>query len=282
MVDANDAVPTLAEARGWPRTLAAAVEPGFIDAMGHMNVAWYVHLFDRATWACFEAVGIDEAYRGRAHAGMFAVEEHLRYLGELRAGDPLEVYTRVVEARPKTVRLYHAMVDPVRDRLAATADVVGVHIDLGTRRSAPFPADILARLRAAAPAPAERALDDAGAKRFAQAWVAAWNRRDIEAVLAHYAEDAVFVSPKAMAFLGKAEARGKGELRAYWQAASARIRSLHFALEEAAWSAADQTLTMVYVATIDEQARRAVEIVRFRGGLIVRGEALYGADVARP
>ena len=33
-----------------PRVLEASAAPRFIDAMGHMNVAWYLHLFDRATW----------------------------------------------------------------------------------------------------------------------------------------------------------------------------------------------------------------------------------------
>jgi ketosteroid isomerase-like protein len=32
---------------------------------------------------------------------------------------------------------------------------------------------------------------------FANFWIAAWNRRDVEAVLAHYSEHAQFVSPVA-------------------------------------------------------------------------------------
>jgi hypothetical protein len=32
---------------------------------------------------------------------------------------------------------------------------------------------------------------------FAESWIAAWNRRDVEAVLAHYSKDAQFVSPVA-------------------------------------------------------------------------------------
>src|SRR5258707_12741053 len=37
---------------------------------------------------------------------------------------------------------------------------------------------------------------------FADSWIAAWNRRDVEAVLAHFAEDAQFVSPIARNFVG--------------------------------------------------------------------------------
>ena len=33
---------------------------------------------------------------------------------------------------------------------------------------------------------------------FAETWIAAWNRRDVDAVLAHFAEEAQFVSPVAL------------------------------------------------------------------------------------
>jgi hypothetical protein len=37
---------------------------------------------------------------------------------------------------------------------------------------------------------------------FAETWIAAWNRRDIDAVLAHFADEAEFVSPAAHKFVG--------------------------------------------------------------------------------
>jgi acyl-CoA thioester hydrolase len=141
-------VPSLEEALALPRTVAASVEPRFIDEMGHMNVAWYVHLFDLGTWAFFDVLGISGEYRRRAQTGMFAVEQHVRYLGELREGDPLEVHSRLLELKPKSLVLMHAMTDPVRERVAAVSEVVGVHIDLRTRRAAPFPDDLLASIRA--------------------------------------------------------------------------------------------------------------------------------------
>ena len=64
----------VAEARALELTVEAAVEPRFLDAMGHMNVAWYVHLFDRGVWTFFERHGLDEHYRQQANRGMFALE----------------------------------------------------------------------------------------------------------------------------------------------------------------------------------------------------------------
>src|SRR5579863_4666674 len=72
-----------------------------------------------------------------------------------------------------------------------------------------------------APGRAEMISNDAEAAEFARHWEAAWNRRDVEAVLAHFAEDVVFTSPVAqqIGFARSGIIQGKSELRRYWLAA---------------------------------------------------------------
>lgn len=271
----------LSQAQALEHTLEAKVEPRFLDEMGHMNVAWYVHLFDRAIWGFFERHGLGLQALRDTKRGMFAVEENLRYLSELREGDALHVHTGVLELRPKTLRLLQYMVDSQRQKVAAVREVIAVHIDLETRRSVTFADDVTAQLRLPQlVAPAAGPMTNASARQFAQAWVDAWNRRDLEAVLAHYAEDALFISPRAERLVGNARVQGKAALRAYWQAALAQIQQLEFVLDAALWSAQAETLTVVYDAAFQGQLPlRVVEIMRFQGGKIVRGEALYGAVV---
>src|SRR6478609_3057566 len=262
-------------------TIQGVVEPRFLDAMGHMNVAWYVHLFDRGVWDYFAHTGLDPDYLQRQQRGMFAVEETIRYVSELREGDALEVHTGALEVRPKTLRLQQHMIDSRRQRVAAVCEVVAVHIDLATRRSIEFEPAVLARLQAAPQVSlGEGALSEATAQSFARAWIDAWNRRDVEAVLSHYADDAVFLSPKAERFVGAPRIDGKAALRAYWQTALSQT-TLRFTLDRAFWSPRTETLTVLYDAKFAEAAPvRAVEVMRFRGGKVVRGEALYGAVVA--
>jgi hypothetical protein len=50
---------------------------------------------------------------------------------------------------------------------------------------------------------------------FAETWIAAWNRRDIDAVLAHFADEAEFVSPAAHKFVGHSVLRNRKEIEAY-------------------------------------------------------------------
>ncbi len=118
-------------------------------------------------------------------------------------------------------------------------------------------------------------------KFFARTWIAAWNRRDVEAVLAHYTETASFVSPKAATIMGRTELRNKAELRQYWLTALAKIDSLFFTLDRVLWDPLNRSLTILYVADLNGVNCRATEILDFDAdGLIQRGEAFYGATVA--
>jgi acyl-CoA thioesterase FadM/ketosteroid isomerase-like protein len=269
----------LSQARGLELTVQGVVEPRFLDAMGHMNVAWYVHFFDRGVWGFFGKVGLDDAYLQSKRRGMFAVEENLRYLSELREGEALDVYTGVLEVRPKTLRLLQHLVERQTQRLSAVCEVVAVHIDLASRRSIAFEESVLQRLNAAPEVEiSEGVMSEAAAQRFARTWIDAWNRHDAEAVLAHYAEDAAFLSPKAERFAGSSRIEGKPALRAYWQTALAQLSSLRFTLDAAFWSPRSQTLTVLYQAELGGAApARATEIMRFHRGRVVQGEALYGA-----
>ncbi|BBC00806.1 ketosteroid isomerase-like protein [Bradyrhizobium japonicum] len=63
-------------------------------------------------------------------------------------------------------------------------------------------------------------------------WIAAWNARDLERVLAMYAEDAEMTSDRIppLGFGASGTVRGKASLRAYWSAALAKLPELHFEL----------------------------------------------------
>src|SRR5262245_65669019 len=67
------------------------VEAGWIDYNGHLNMAYYNVLFDRAVDEAFELIGCGLDYvRTRRHS-CYTAEVHVRYLRELNAGDPVRV-----------------------------------------------------------------------------------------------------------------------------------------------------------------------------------------------
>ncbi len=70
------------------------------------------------------------------------------------------------------------------------------------------------------------------ARHFAAEWIAAWNSHDLDAILAHYADDVEFVSPFAVRLLGDPTGtiRGKSALQAYFRQALAAYPDLTFEL----------------------------------------------------
>lgn len=117
------------------------------------------------------------------------------------------------------------------------------------------------------------------AERFVRDWVAAWNRADAEAVLSHFADDVVFVSPLAATVTGHAEVRGKPNLRAYWTKAVASLSGPpQFALDSVVWDEQNRALLIVYVSAGPAGKVRKCELMCFGDdGLIHRGEAFAGA-----
>lgn len=127
-----------------PLTFQAAVEARHLDHLDHMNVMWYTHFFDAATWAWYETFDFGKAYHDHSGFGSFALEAHTRYLAELRAGDQLHIYTRMLARNAKLFHYVHFMQRAADGELAATCELLGVHVDMSTRRSAPMPQRIAA------------------------------------------------------------------------------------------------------------------------------------------
>ena len=129
-------------------TYRGTIYPWHCDHMGHMNVMWYVGKFDEATWQLIALMGFTPEYLKTNHRGMAAVEQHLTYRSELRAGDLISVYSQVLEVKEKTIRFTHEMKRQDSGLVAATTTLIGVHMDTVSRKSTPIPAEIKARIEA--------------------------------------------------------------------------------------------------------------------------------------
>jgi acyl-CoA thioester hydrolase len=124
------------------------VLPGWIDSNDHMNLAYYVVLFDHATDAIYDAFGLGPGYKQRTGCGTFAAESHNLYEQELRLGERVRVATWVIGADTKRLHLAHEMYRLSDNARAATQELLYLHIDLTRRRVAPWPADVAEKLQA--------------------------------------------------------------------------------------------------------------------------------------
>ncbi len=122
--------------------------------------------------------------------------------------------------------------------------------------------------------------DGSSAQAFARAWIEAWNRRDIDAVVSHYAAGGRFTSPVAHERMGTATIVGRDMLKAYWSGAR-KLASLKFTFDRAVWDSERRTLVVIYTSEREGKKQRAMEAMVFgTDGLIHEGEAMYGAALA--
>ena len=113
---------------------------------------------------------------------------------------------------------------------------------------------------------------------FATSWIKAWNRKDLDAVLEHYVDDAKFISPKATTFVGTPVIKGKKGLSEYWHLAAKKIGKLEFKLDHILWDSDSNELVIFYEANLNGVCSRACEAMKFdSAGRQISGEAMYGA-----
>ncbi len=124
------------------------VLPEWCDYNGHMNLAFYVLVFDHATDALFNGVGIDQNYRDTVAHSSFAVESHITYDNEVLEGAELFCTTQLLDFDEKRVHYFHRMYHAEEGYLAATTELLSVHVDLAARRVVPMPEEFQNRLAA--------------------------------------------------------------------------------------------------------------------------------------
>src|ERR1700752_2856777 len=125
-------------------TYKGVVYPWHCDHVGHMNIMWYVGKFDEANWNLCPRLGMTPAYLREQQRGMAAVQQNIAYKRELLAGDIVEVKSRVLEIRERSMRFLHEMWNAATRELAASCEIPGVPLDQRARKAAPSPDEVRA------------------------------------------------------------------------------------------------------------------------------------------
>ncbi len=138
------------------------MRPDWVDFNGHMNVAYYVMAFDNAVDPFLDHIGIGKDYREDTGHSVFVVEAHITYEQEVHAGDGLRITTRVLDHDDKRLQVFQHMYrleEPGGGNgggngdnkeepgvLAATNELMFLHVNLESRRAAAFPGEAKERI----------------------------------------------------------------------------------------------------------------------------------------
>src|SRR5436190_14577190 len=142
------------------------VEPGWIDYNGHLNMAYYNVLFDRAVDEAFELLGCGAEYVKVRQHSCFTAEVHLRYLRELTIDDPVRVTFQLLGYDSKRMHYFEQLFHATEGWVSSTSENLSLHINMDKKKVAPLPADIARRLERMKAAHARLPLPEAVGRRI--------------------------------------------------------------------------------------------------------------------
>ena len=145
------------------------VEPQWIDYNGHLNMAYYNVLFDRAVDETYELIGVGADYAASRRQSIFTAEVHVRYLRELHAGDPVRVTFQLIDYDAKRLHYFEQLFHAADGWVSATSENLSLHVDMTSKKTAAFPQEIAARLAEMKASHALLPVPEAAGRRIAMA-----------------------------------------------------------------------------------------------------------------
>ena len=114
------------------------VKSEWADYNRHMNLAFYIHLFDTAWETLLEKFNIGEESAINQKRTTFAVESHTTYDKEVKVGDEVALNLLFLDHDKKRLVYKLVMRHKEEDYLAATTEVCSLYVDLSVRRVIEF------------------------------------------------------------------------------------------------------------------------------------------------
>ena len=137
--------PTHQQLVALPAYVEQPVPIAFEDVNGHLNVRHYTGIASEGLDEALVQQGIPQNWPATGHA-CFSAEHHLTYLAELRTGDMMSARVRLLGRAERAAHALVYLLDESHQRLSFVMEEIFLHIDMETRRTAAWPADVAAAL----------------------------------------------------------------------------------------------------------------------------------------
>lgn len=139
---ARPGLPTVEQVLALPVSSHQIAPSEWEDLNGHVNVTAYYSFHMSATSDGLGRMGWSKEYvEGTGHS-LFSVEQHLRFYDEALVGHEVSTHLRLVDRNERFIHGVSVLVNRTTGRVANTVQFVEAHVDLSTRRPAPFPPEM--------------------------------------------------------------------------------------------------------------------------------------------
>lgn len=131
-------------------SLVAGIEPGWIDYNGHLNMAYYLVLFDRGYDVVADHLGMGAEYARTRRMTTYTGDARIAYLNEVHRDADLVTTYQILDHDEKRIHAFQELRHAGDGKVAATCETLTLHIDMGGPKVCPFPADVMERVAALA------------------------------------------------------------------------------------------------------------------------------------
>lgn len=136
----------------------AGIEPDWIDYNGHLNMAYYLVLFDRGYDVVADHLGMGAEYARSRRLTTYTGDARIAYLNEVHQDADLVTSYQILDHDDKRIHAFQELRHAGDGTVAATCETLTLHIDMTGPKVCPFPPDVQARLDALAASHAGLAL----------------------------------------------------------------------------------------------------------------------------
>ena len=114
------------------------IKKEWTDYNNHMNVAYYVLVFDESWELMLQKFKMGENSAKTTQMSTMAVESHITYDNEVKEGDEVEIILTYFDHDKKRLNYKMEMIEKSTKKLSATIEFLSLYVDLSKRKVAEF------------------------------------------------------------------------------------------------------------------------------------------------
>ena len=114
------------------------IKKEWTDYNNHMNMAYYVLVFDQKWELILEKFKMGEQSAKTTNMSTMVVETHTTYNSEVKEGDEVEINLTFFDHDKKRIHFKMEMIEKSSKKLSATLEMLSLYIDLNKRKVSEF------------------------------------------------------------------------------------------------------------------------------------------------
>ena len=114
------------------------VKKEWVDYNNHMNMAYYVLVFDQALEVALEKFKMGESAAKDLNRSTMVVETNTKYLSEVKQGEKIDIQMTYFDHDKKRLHIKMEMIEKSKKKISATIEWISLYIDLSQRKVTEF------------------------------------------------------------------------------------------------------------------------------------------------